>query len=91
MAKADVPKGCIPVSVGHGEEEQRRRFLVPVDYLNHPMFARLLKEAEEEYGFDQKGLINIPCHVHDFQMVWESIDSDSEPSNHHRHKCFRVN
>ncbi|KAI4319948.1 hypothetical protein MLD38_033481 [Melastoma candidum] len=96
MGKADVPKGCIAVSVGQGEE-QRRRFVVPVGYVNHPLFGRLLQEAEEEYGFNQEGLINIPCHVEEFRSVQESIDRDNESHHHHHHhhhhrhhKCFWV-
>uniref|UniRef100_A0A2P2MS50 Indole-3-acetic acid-induced protein ARG7-like n=1 Tax=Rhizophora mucronata TaxID=61149 RepID=A0A2P2MS50_RHIMU len=60
----DVPKGCLAIKVGQGEEQQR--FVVPVIYFNHPLFMHLLKEAEEEYGFDQKGTFTIPCHVDEF-------------------------
>ncbi|XP_022858747.1 auxin-responsive protein SAUR32-like [Olea europaea var. sylvestris] len=41
----DVPKGCLAVMVGQGEEQQR--FVIPVIYFNHPLFMQLLKEAEE--------------------------------------------
>ncbi|KAF9669115.1 hypothetical protein SADUNF_Sadunf14G0074500 [Salix dunnii] len=80
----DVPKGCLAIKVGQGEEQQR--FIVPVIYFNHPLFTQLLKEAEEEYGFDQKGTITIPCHVEEFRNVQGMIDR--EKSIHHR--CFRV-
>ncbi|XP_039035814.1 auxin-responsive protein SAUR32-like [Hibiscus syriacus] len=50
---SDVPKGCLAVNVG-SEGEEQQRFVVPVMYFNHPLFMQLLKEAEEEYGFDQK-------------------------------------
>ncbi|KAF6153711.1 hypothetical protein GIB67_000944 [Kingdonia uniflora] len=63
----DVPKGCLAIMVGQGEEEMR--VVVPVKYFNHPLFMQLLKEAEEEFGFDQKGTIKIPCHVQQFQQV----------------------
>ncbi|KAK8611945.1 hypothetical protein V6N13_131979 [Hibiscus sabdariffa] len=64
----DVPKGCLAIKVGSQGEEQQR-FVVPVFYFNQPLFIQLLKEAEEEYGFDQKGTITIPCHVQDFRNV----------------------
>ncbi|KAG7990630.1 hypothetical protein I3843_02G034800 [Carya illinoinensis] len=82
----DVPKGCLAIKVGQGEEQQR--FVVPVMYFNHPLFMQLLKEAEEEYGFDQKGTITIPCHVEEFRNVQGMIDR--EKSLHHRHVigCF---
>ncbi|KAF7843906.1 auxin-responsive protein SAUR32 [Senna tora] len=63
----DVPKGCLAIKVGQGGEEELQRFVVPVIYFNHPLFLQLLKEAEEEYGFDQKGTITIPCHVEEFR------------------------
>ncbi|XP_029126573.1 auxin-responsive protein SAUR32 [Cajanus cajan] len=68
-----VPKGCLAIKVGEGEEQER--FVVPVMYFNHPLFMQLLKEAEEEYGFDQKGTITIPCHVRHFRNVRAIIDT----------------
>ncbi|KAF7153288.1 hypothetical protein RHSIM_Rhsim01G0178100 [Rhododendron simsii] len=66
-----------------GAEQQR--FVVPVMYLNHPLFMHLLKEAEEEYGFDQKGTITIPCRVEEFRYVQGLIDKE-----HHHVGCFRA-
>lgn len=86
----DVPKGCLAIKVGH-EEEQQQRFVVPVNYFNHPLFIQLLKEAEEEYGFDQKGTITIPCHVEEFRNVQGMIDREKSLHHHHHHVgCFRV-
>lgn len=54
-----VPKGHLAVYVG---EIQRKRFVVPVSYLNHPSFQDLLRQAEEEFGFDHPmGGLTIPC------------------------------
>ncbi|KAK8324150.1 hypothetical protein V6Z12_A12G280900 [Gossypium hirsutum] len=54
----------------------------------------LLKVAEDEYGFDQKGPITIPCHVEEFRNVQGMIDKDRHHHNHHHHHhhvwCFRV-
>nr|XP_004510629.1 auxin-responsive protein SAUR32-like [Cicer arietinum] len=75
-----VPKGFMAIKVGQGEEQQR--FVVPVMYFNHPLFIQLLKEAEEEYGFDQKGTITIPCHVEEFRNVRGLIDRDKNLHNH---------
>ncbi|KAG6411744.1 hypothetical protein SASPL_129828 [Salvia splendens] len=41
--------------------------------VNHPLFTQMLKASEEEYGFDQKGPINIPCLI------------DKETAEHHGH------
>ncbi|KAK8509705.1 hypothetical protein V6N13_093557 [Hibiscus sabdariffa] len=91
----DVPKGCLAIKVGSTEAE-RQRFVVPVIYFNHPLFMQLLKEAEEEYGFDQKGTITIPCHVEEFRNVRGLIDGEKSLHHHHHHHhhhivgCFRV-
>lgn len=78
------------VMVGQGEEQQR--FVIPVIYINHPLFMQLLKEAEEEYGFDQKGPITIPCHVEQFRTVQGLIDREKPHGGHHHHHawCFKV-
>lgn len=56
---SNVPKGHIAVYVG---EIQRKRFVVPISYLNHPSFRELLNRAEEEFGFNHPmGGLTIPC------------------------------
>ncbi|XP_057249470.1 auxin-responsive protein SAUR32 [Beta vulgaris subsp. vulgaris] len=84
-----VPKGCMVVLVGHEGEEKLERFVIPIVYTNHPKFLDLLKEAEEEYGFNQKGPITIPCHVEQFRHVQGLIDREyhmmNYPHHHHHH------
>ncbi|CAN6480380.1 unnamed protein product [Victoria cruziana] len=75
-----IPKGCFAVLVGQGEEQQR--FVVPIIYLSHPLFMQLLKEAEDEYGFDQKGTITIPCHVAEFRYVQGLINKEKQQPHH---------
>ncbi|GKV25523.1 hypothetical protein SLEP1_g34952 [Rubroshorea leprosula] len=83
----DIPKGCLAIMVGH-EGEKQQRFVIPVIYINHPLFMQLLKDAEEEYGFDQTGPITIPCHVEDFRNVQGLIDKEQ---GYHPHVwCFRA-
>ncbi|KAK4258538.1 hypothetical protein QN277_004980 [Acacia crassicarpa] len=54
-----VPKGYFAVYVG---EEEKKRFVVPVSFLNEPQFQELLSMAEQEFGFDHPmGGITIPC------------------------------
>ncbi|KAL8543132.1 hypothetical protein ACS0TY_003864 [Phlomoides rotata] len=58
----DVPKGHMAVYVGVGGEFQRKRYVVPISYLNHPSFQDLLNRAEEEFGFNHPmGGLTIPC------------------------------
>nr|XP_009601953.1 auxin-induced protein 15A-like [Nicotiana tomentosiformis] len=55
----DVPKGYFAVYVG---EEQKKRFVIPISFLNQPLFQDLLSQAEEEFGFDHPmGGLAIPC------------------------------
>ncbi|KAL3653689.1 hypothetical protein CASFOL_003370 [Castilleja foliolosa] len=87
----NIPKGCFAVTVGQGDE--MRRFVVPVAYVNHPLFLELLKEAEEEYGFEQEGPINIPCHVEEFCYVRGLIDKETSSHHHNHHHqflCFKA-
>ncbi|KAK9109001.1 hypothetical protein Sjap_017061 [Stephania japonica] len=68
-----VPKGHVAVYVG---EAQKRRFVVPISYLNHPLFQGLLDQAEEEFGFDHPmGGLTIPCNEEDFLDVTYSLNS----------------
>ena len=55
----DVPKGYFPVYVG---EVEKKRFVIPVSFLNQPSFQELLNIAEEEFGFcHSMGGLTIPC------------------------------
>ncbi|KAK8582442.1 hypothetical protein V6N13_069220 [Hibiscus sabdariffa] len=60
LGTLNVPKGHIAVYVGEGNRP--RRFVIPVSYLNHPLFQDLLNRAEEEFGFNHPmGGLTIPC------------------------------
>ncbi|XP_010050905.1 protein SMALL AUXIN UP-REGULATED RNA 10-like [Eucalyptus grandis] len=65
-----VPKGYLAVYVG----EELERFIFPTRYLGHPVFRFLLREAEEEFGFQQTGVLRIPCDVSVFQSVLEMVE-----------------
>ncbi|BBH09286.1 SAUR-like auxin-responsive protein family [Prunus dulcis] len=55
----DIPKGYFAVYVG---KSQKKRFVIPVSYLNETFFLDLLSQAEEEFGYDHPmGGITIPC------------------------------
>ncbi|KZV57611.1 hypothetical protein F511_03071 [Dorcoceras hygrometricum] len=67
-----VPKGHLAVYVGQ-KDGDFERILVPVVYCNHPLFCDLLKESEEEYGFDHPGGITIPCRMSEFEQIQTRI------------------
>ena len=57
--RTDVPKGYLAVYVG---ENQKKRFVIPISFLNQPEIQDLLSQAEEEFGFDHSmGGLTIPC------------------------------
>uniref|UniRef100_A0A7N0T221 SAUR family protein n=1 Tax=Kalanchoe fedtschenkoi TaxID=63787 RepID=A0A7N0T221_KALFE len=71
----DVPSGHIAVYVGAGF----KRFVVRATYLNHPLFASLLAQAEEEFGFANQGPLVIPCDESTFEEALRSVSSSSPP------------
>ncbi|RWR90833.1 auxin-responsive protein SAUR71 [Cinnamomum micranthum f. kanehirae] len=64
-----VPEGHLPVYVG----EEMERFVVKVKQLNHPMLKELLNQSEREYGYEQQGVLRIPCRVSVFEQVLETL------------------
>ncbi|XP_057518074.1 auxin-induced protein 6B-like [Amaranthus tricolor] len=72
---SDVPSGHLAVTVG----SNGRRFIVRATYLNHPVFRKLLVQAEEEYGFsNQTGPLSIPCDENVFEEILRFMNrSDS--------------
>ncbi|KAF7142227.1 hypothetical protein RHSIM_Rhsim05G0065900 [Rhododendron simsii] len=61
---AHVSKGYLAVYVG---KSQKKRFLVPISYLNQPLFRELLHKAEEEFGYSHPmGGLTIPCREDTF-------------------------
>ncbi|KAE8698696.1 Auxin-responsive protein SAUR23 [Hibiscus syriacus] len=67
----DVPKGYFAVYVG---ESQKKRFVVPISFLNQPSFQKMLSLAEEEFGFNHPmGGLTIPCREEVFINLTSSL------------------
>lgn len=59
-----IPKGFFAVYVG---ESQKKRFVIPISFLNQPLFQDLLSQAEEEFGYEHPmGGITIHCSEQTF-------------------------
>ncbi|EOY29145.1 hypothetical protein QUC31_020936 [Theobroma cacao] len=69
-----VPKGYLAVSVG----EEQKRFIIPTEYLSHHAFHLLLREAEEEFGFQQAGVLRIPCEVSIFESIVKMVEEKKD-------------
>lgn len=79
-----VPRGCVAVLVGC-EEEETERVVVEVRALGQPCVRALLEMAEREFGYDQKGLLRIPCAADEFRRA---VAADSGTGGLHR-RCRR--
>ncbi|XP_072955877.1 auxin-responsive protein SAUR71-like [Typha angustifolia] len=64
-----APEGHVPVYVG----EEMERFVVRAELLGRPAFAELLRQSAQEYGYEQRGVLRIPCPVPVFRRVLDSL------------------
>ncbi|KAB2042965.1 hypothetical protein ERO13_D02G223200v2 [Gossypium hirsutum] len=72
LGNTNVPKGHIAVYVG---ESNKKRFVIPIAYLNHPLFQDLLNKVEEEFGFNHPmGGLTIPCSEEYFISLTTSLN-----------------
>ncbi|XP_038983666.1 auxin-responsive protein SAUR32-like [Phoenix dactylifera] len=87
-----VKKGWLAVRVGLEDDEAGfRRFVIPISYLYHPLFKRLLESAQEVYGFHSSGPLKLPCSVDDFLHLRWLIERESQHShNNHHHHSFSL-
>nr|GMC85004.1 auxin-responsive protein SAUR21-like [Ipomoea batatas]GMD94614.1 auxin-responsive protein SAUR21-like [Ipomoea batatas] len=69
--ESEVPKGHFAVYVG---ESKKKRFILPISFLNNPSFQDMLNQAEEEFGFDHPmGGLTIPCPEDTFVDIISSL------------------
>ncbi|KAJ0663136.1 putative small auxin-up RNA [Helianthus anomalus] len=69
----DVKEGHFAVIASDDEEE--RRFVVPLAYLDQPSFQRLLERAAEEYGFNHEGALVVPCRPSELEWMLAQRES----------------
>ncbi|OVA12817.1 Auxin-induced protein [Macleaya cordata] len=70
----NLSKGHFTVYVG--ESQFKKRFVVPITYLNHPSFQHLLSQAEDEFGFDHPmGGLTIPCNEDTFDDLTSRLST----------------
>ncbi|XP_022766092.1 indole-3-acetic acid-induced protein ARG7-like [Durio zibethinus] len=65
-----TPSGFFAIYVGEEEE----RFVVPTSFLSHPLFKMLLEKSYNEYGFEQRNKLIVPCSVPAFQEVVNAVE-----------------
>ncbi|XP_075636517.1 auxin-induced protein 15A-like [Castanea sativa] len=72
----DVPPGHLAVEVG----EASKRFVIRVDYLNHPVIRQLLDQAYEENVHNKSGPLAIPCNEFLFEDIIQSLEGSNNES-----------
>ncbi|MCD7473169.1 hypothetical protein HAX54_014806 [Datura stramonium] len=67
------PEGHFVVhAIDDDDDGKPRRFVVELSYLADPGFVRLLEQAAEEFGFEQEGVLAVPCRHSDLEKILES-------------------
>ncbi|KAJ9184502.1 hypothetical protein P3X46_004217 [Hevea brasiliensis] len=69
-ALTKTPTGFFAVYVG----EEMERFVVPTSFLSHPLFKMLLEKSYNEFGFEQRNKLLVPCSVSTFQEVVNAVE-----------------
>ncbi|KAM0926872.1 hypothetical protein ACQ4PT_003047 [Festuca glaucescens] len=75
--RGKVKKGCLAVRVG----EDQRRVVIPIVYLYHPLFRRLLEAARDTYGYHSSGPLRLPCSVDEFLRMRALVEQDTHSSS----------
>lgn len=70
----DVKEGHFAVVAA--EDDEVKRFVVPLSCLTHPSFLTLLEQAAEEYGFDCEGALTVPCRPSEMERILALIYTD---------------
>ncbi|KAG6506117.1 auxin-responsive protein SAUR71-like [Zingiber officinale] len=73
--RESAAEGHVPVYVG----EEMERFEVPTRLLNRPAFVELLRLSAQEYGYDQRGVLRIPCPAPLFRRLLATEEGKSPP------------
>ncbi|KAK0575761.1 hypothetical protein LWI29_006563 [Acer saccharum] len=61
----------------------KKRFEVPLQYLNNEIFKELLQMSQEEFGLPTTGPIMLPCDAVFMELALSSLVLQRKPS----HKC----
>ncbi|KAJ8754731.1 hypothetical protein K2173_012120 [Erythroxylum novogranatense] len=67
-----TPTGFFVIYVGY----ERERFVVPTNFLSHPLFKMLLEKAHDDFDLHQNvNRLVVPCSVSTFQEVVSAVES----------------
>ncbi|KAL5582666.1 hypothetical protein UlMin_015108 [Ulmus minor] len=63
-------------------DPKKKRFVIKTEYANHPLFKKLLEEAESEFGHNSQGPLSLPCNVDIFNKVLTELDGNNDEISH---------
>jgi SAUR family protein len=84
--RGKVKKGWLAVRV----DEDQRRFVIPIAYLYHPLFRRLLEAARDAYGNESAGPLRLPCSVDEFIRLRALVERDTSSAHSSSSSSHRV-
>ncbi|XP_062004326.1 uncharacterized protein LOC133721661 [Rosa rugosa] len=70
----DVKEGHFAVFAVVGKETTR--FVTKLESLNDPALMELLEQAKDEYGFQQKGALEVHCRPEELHSILENCRMD---------------
>uniref|UniRef100_A0ACD5ZI13 Uncharacterized protein n=1 Tax=Avena sativa TaxID=4498 RepID=A0ACD5ZI13_AVESA len=83
QGEGKVRKGWLAVRVG---DEDQRRFVIPIAYLYHPLFRRLLEAARDAYGYHSSGPLRLPCCIDEFLRLRALVERDTPAAHSSSHR-----
>ncbi|TYJ30391.1 hypothetical protein E1A91_A06G127200v1 [Gossypium mustelinum] len=79
-----VPKGFLAVCVG----KELKRYIIPMEYLEHEAFGILLRKAEAEFGFQQEGVLkSLVMFPYDDDVLFFRLDNSDLTPSHQPQMC----
>ncbi|CAN4112497.1 unnamed protein product [Withania somnifera] len=74
VSRNQISKGHFTVYVG--KTDKKKRYAVPIAYLDRPSFQDLLQIAEDEFEFQHSmGALTIPCNADAFFHVTSRLNA----------------
>uniref|UniRef100_A0A0D9W9I4 Auxin-responsive protein n=1 Tax=Leersia perrieri TaxID=77586 RepID=A0A0D9W9I4_9ORYZ len=64
-----VPRGCVALLLVGAEGDEEERVVVEVRVLGNPRVGELLEKAAREFGYDQEGVLRVPCSAGEFRQA----------------------
>ncbi|GLJ31387.1 hypothetical protein SUGI_0629800 [Cryptomeria japonica] len=79
-----VLREFVAIQVGR----KHQRYVIPILYLTHPFITKLLVEAENEFGYEQRGTLTLPRDLDDFEQLKWLIDREETLNFHCKHISY---